>query len=54
MKCLLIGDALPKREYYRTLEQLIPELKDGKPGLLKSREFPFLSSVIADGRNKLP
>ncbi|XP_028040271.1 acyl-CoA synthetase family member 2, mitochondrial [Bombyx mandarina] len=54
MKCLLISDALPKREYYRTLEQLIPELKDGKPGLLKSREFPFLSSIIADGRNKLP
>ncbi|KAG6445660.1 medium-chain acyl-CoA ligase ACSF2, mitochondrial [Manduca sexta] len=52
LKSLFIGETLPRRNYYGTLQQLIPELNGASPGLLKSKEFPSLTSVIADGNEK--
>lgn len=53
MKSLLIADKIPSKNYYNVLRGLIPELSDAKPGHLKSKEFPNLTSVIADGCEKL-
>uniref|UniRef100_A0A2H1WA28 Medium-chain acyl-CoA ligase ACSF2, mitochondrial n=1 Tax=Spodoptera frugiperda TaxID=7108 RepID=A0A2H1WA28_SPOFR len=53
MKSLLIGDALPRRNYYEALSQLIPELQNSGPGYWKSSEFPTLNSIINAGKNKL-
>lgn len=54
MKSLLIGNRLPKRNYYEKLLQMIPELQNSKPGSWKSKEFPTLSSIITTDKEKLP
>ncbi|KAJ8721679.1 hypothetical protein PYW07_002454 [Mythimna separata] len=53
MKSLLIGNRLPKRDYYDTLSQMIPELRNSSPGSWKSREFPHLNSIITTEKEKL-
>ncbi|KOB75663.1 Uncharacterized protein OBRU01_07159, partial [Operophtera brumata] len=53
MKGLVIGETLKNRNYYGTLEKLIPELHSSKPGQIKSKEFPYLTSVISTGKDKL-
>ncbi|KOB71613.1 AMP dependent coa ligase [Operophtera brumata] len=53
MKGLLIGETLKNRNYYGTLEKLIPELHSSKPGQIKSKDFPHLTSVISSGKDKL-
>ncbi|XP_075974805.1 acyl-CoA synthetase family member 2 [Anticarsia gemmatalis] len=54
MKSLLIGATLPKRNYYETLTQVLPELQNSSPGSLKSSEFPHLTSIIYSGKDNLP
>lgn len=53
LKSLLVGNRLPKRDYYDTLSQIIPELQNSKPGAWKSKEFPTLSSIITTEKEKL-
>ncbi|KAJ2949958.1 hypothetical protein O0L34_g11281 [Tuta absoluta] len=55
LKSLIIGDQIPRRDYYSALRSLIPELQNCKPGSLQSKEFPTLTSVISiDKNSQLP
>ncbi|XP_052739345.1 medium-chain acyl-CoA ligase ACSF2, mitochondrial isoform X2 [Bicyclus anynana] len=50
LKGLMIGDTLKNRDYYGLLRTLVPELQTSKEGLLNSKEFPSLTSVINSGK----
>ncbi|XP_028172239.1 acyl-CoA synthetase family member 2, mitochondrial isoform X3 [Ostrinia furnacalis] len=52
VKSLVVSEQLPNRRYHTTLNQLIPQLQNSKPGRLSSDEFPDLISVIAAGKEK--
>ncbi|KAI5643379.1 AMP-binding enzyme domain-containing protein [Phthorimaea operculella] len=54
LKSLIIGDQIPRRDYYNTLRTLIPELQNSKPGSLHSTGFPNLTSVISIDKNAPP
>ncbi len=54
MKALFLVDGYKSSNYFEMLESLCPELKNSKPGKLKSRAFPLLKWVVAINGEPLP
>ncbi|MGF7117974.1 AMP-binding protein [Methanobacterium oryzae] len=52
MKALAITDGFRDVNYLKILYELVPELKTSNRGNLKSKEYPFLKSVIYVGQEK--
>ncbi len=52
MKALAIIDGFRDVDYVQTLYELVPELKTHSRGNLKSKEYPYLKSVIYVGPEK--
>ena len=52
MKALAIIDGFRDVNYVQTLYELVPELKSHERGKLKSKDFPYLKSVIYLGQEK--
>ncbi|CAN8019899.1 unnamed protein product [Ixodes persulcatus] len=53
-KGIYIPESFKTLKYYQTLCNLIPELKDSKPGQINSKKYPFLKCVIVDSDKALP
>lgn len=51
---LLLIEGIAGREYLDIVYELLPELKDCKPGELKSAKIPLLKNVVFLGKEKLP
>ncbi|MDR2149996.1 MAG: AMP-binding protein [Spirochaetaceae bacterium] len=52
MSCLCIGDGYRDSDYVAMLNELVPELKQGERGHLKSEQFPCLKNVVYVGQQK--
>ena len=52
MKALAIIDGFRDVDYIQTVNELVPEIKTQERGKLKSKEFPYLESVIYLGQEK--
>lgn len=52
MKALAIIDGFRDVDYVQTLYELVPELKSQERGKLKSKQFPYLKTVIYVGQEK--
>ncbi|CAN7991290.1 unnamed protein product, partial [Ixodes pacificus] len=53
-KGIYIPESFKTLKYYQTLCNLIPELKDSKPGQINSNKYPYLKCVIVDSDKALP
>ncbi|WP_069839372.1 AMP-binding protein [Bacillus sp. F56] len=51
---LIIMDSYRGTSYPDIVNSLIPELKEAKPGQLKSERYPFLKTLIYIGNKRLP
>ena len=51
---LLLADHLGSVDFFETLHQALPELKDGDPGDLKAESFPLLRRVVVDADDPYP
>jgi len=51
---ILIGGLRDADEYVKVINEVCPELKDSKPGQLKSAKLPMLKNVIYIGEEKIP
>ncbi len=51
---LLLTDHLGPVDFFETLHQALPELKDGDPGDLKAESFPLLRRVVIDADDPYP
>ncbi|XP_072938982.1 medium-chain acyl-CoA ligase ACSF2, mitochondrial [Epargyreus clarus] len=54
LKGLVIGERYKTRNYYGTMNQIIPDLNKTKPGQIKSELFPNLSTIITCEKENLP
>lgn len=54
LKAIVIGDIIQKRNYYKLIEELIPEVHKNKAGSINSKEFPSLRTVITCDKETLP
>ncbi|XP_063376010.1 medium-chain acyl-CoA ligase ACSF2, mitochondrial-like [Cydia fagiglandana] len=54
LKAIIIGDTLEKANYYKTIEQLIPEVHKQKAESIESKTFPSLKTIITCDKNALP
>jgi fatty-acyl-CoA synthase len=52
MKAIAIIDGFRDINYIKTMYELVPELRTFKRGKLKSKEYPYLKSVIYIGQEK--
>ena len=52
MKALALIDSFRDVDYLEIINELVPELKSSERGRLKSKNFPFLKSVIYVGQEK--
>jgi hypothetical protein len=52
VKCVLISENLPTRDYYGKLCELLPGLRDIKPGSISSELYPELTSIISTSNEK--
>ena len=53
-KTLILMESVKDHSYIETLYEIIPELKDARPGELASEKLPFLKNVIVLGENRYP
>ncbi|XP_063625603.1 medium-chain acyl-CoA ligase ACSF2, mitochondrial isoform X2 [Cydia splendana] len=53
LKAIVIGDTV-KRNYFKTIEELIPEVHKHTPGNIESKTFPSLKSIISCDKMELP
>lgn len=51
---LILMESLKDHSYIKTLYELIPELKNSKPGELQSEKFPHLKNIIVLGKERYP
>ncbi len=51
---LLLTDHLGPIDYFETLHEVIPELRDAEPGALASAALPQLRHVLVDGEDPYP
>ncbi len=51
---ILVGGLRDADEYVKVINEVCPELKDSKPGQLKSAKLPMLKNVIYIGEEKIP
>ncbi len=51
---ILTGGVREPDEYIKVINKVLPELKDTKPGELKSEKLPFLKNIIYLGKEKIP
>ncbi|XP_055846776.1 medium-chain acyl-CoA ligase ACSF2, mitochondrial-like [Episyrphus balteatus] len=54
VKAIVAPHVFKGTEYYNILAKLCPEMKDSKPGTLRSSRFPHLKTVIINSDEKLP
>jgi fatty-acyl-CoA synthase len=54
VQTLILIPRFKSSEYARMINELVPELKDAKPGELSARAFPHLKTVIMIGDERFP
>lgn len=54
LKAIIVGDTLKQANYYKVIEELIPEVRRDKAGSIQSKEFPSLKCVVTCDKDVLP
>lgn len=54
IKALIADDKLKNQNFYKILNDIIPELPNSTPGLLKSAIVPNLRTIITLSNDHLP
>ncbi|XP_073949026.1 medium-chain acyl-CoA ligase ACSF2, mitochondrial-like, partial [Choristoneura fumiferana] len=54
LKAIIIGDTLKHANYYKVIEDLIPEVRRDIAGSIESKEFPSLKCIITCDKDVLP